>query len=198
MKNVRWVIIAMVVLVLLLAAGWLVYEWKTSPEVSRTTLQEARITDISPMLQLCSVEILEDLPVKASVGSRHIFAVMSVRGSISFDIDDLTLEGRGDTVFVTLPREIVDIRESTEPGSYKVIDTWNDRFLGSSRFTAAEENAAKAKVSENYRRSLYRRGYVARARKEAVANLSAMLGALTRKKVVVTDPSPSGYPSSEG
>lgn len=187
MKSVRIIIVSVIVILAVLSGCALYYMWKTSPDVSRSTIYDAKITDISPMLQLCSVEILEDVPIKASIGSRHLFASMAVKGSISFDIDDLEMEEKGDTLIVKLPREIVEIRESTEPGSYKVIDTWNDKLLGSSRFTTAEENLAKAKVRENYRRSLYKRGYVSRARKEATANLTNMLSAVTGRTVIVTD-----------
>ncbi|MBD5163229.1 MAG: hypothetical protein HDT09_00825, partial [Bacteroidales bacterium] len=70
---------------------------------------------------------------------------------------------------------------------------WCDSFFGSSNFTTDEENSIKAKVRDNYRRGIYQKGYVARARKEAVANLTSLLGGLTGKTVIVTDPSPEGY-----
>ena len=100
-------------------------------------------------------------------------------------MDDVRPEYRGDTILVKLPQEKIDIYESTAPDSYEVIDTWHESLFGSGRFSTAEENAVKAKVKENYRKGLYRRGYVARAQREARANLEGMLKALTGKTVIV-------------
>lgn len=164
-----------------------------SPEVSRVTLHEAKISDVSPMLRLCSVEIYDDVPIKGSIGPRHIFARVALNGSISFDLDNVNISESGDTLNVTLPREIVDVYESTAPGSYQVIDTWTDDFFGSANFTTEEENKIKGKVRDNYRRGIYAKGHVRRARKEAVENLTSLLSGLTGKTVIVNDPSPEGY-----
>lgn len=166
--------------------------WALSPKASRATMHDAAITDISPMVRLCSVDIYEDIPIKATIGPRHIFARATVNGSITFDLENLRMREQGDTITVTLPREIVEIHESTEPESYQVIDTWNDSFFGSDKITTAEENKIKAKVRENFRRKVYAKGYVKRARAEAVANLTSMLSGLTGKTVIVSDPTPDG------
>ena len=113
------------------------------------------------------------------------------RGPDLFDPDSIARDSRGDTLVVTLPREIVEIHESTEPDSYEVIDTWNDRFLGSDKFTAAEENEIKRKAVANYRRRIYAKGYVKRARAEARQNLQALLAATTGRPVIVIDPTPA-------
>lgn len=178
---------------LVLACAGVAVWWKMSPDVDRVTMRDARATDIKSMVRLCSVEIYEDYPIKASIGSRHFFARETLNGTISFDLDSLRSETRGDTLVVTLPREIVEIHESTEPNAYEVIDTWNDRLLGSDKFTVKEENEIKRKAVANYRRRIYAKGYVRRARAEAVANLRAMLAAATGRPVIVTDPSPAGY-----
>lgn len=189
MKAIRIII----VLVIIAVAGFVAYKWYTAPEATNITLQEAKITDVTPMLRLCSVEIYDEVPVKGDIDSRHLFARVALNGSISFDLDSVKMTESGDTLSVTLPREIVDIYESTDAGAYQVIDTWCDSFLGSSNFTTAEENSIKSKVRDNYRKEIYQKGYVARARKEAVANLTSLLGGLTGKTVIVTDPSPEGY-----
>ncbi|MDE7461229.1 MAG: DUF4230 domain-containing protein [Paramuribaculum sp.] len=189
MKAIRTII----VLLILAAAGFVAYKWYTAPEATHITMQEAKITDVTPMLRLCSVEIYDDVPVKGSIGNRHLFARVALKGSISFDLDSVRMTESGDTISVTLPREIVDVYESTDAGAYQVIDMWCDSFFGSSNFTTAEENAIKSKVRDNYRKGIYQKGYVARARKEAVANLTSLLGGLTGKTVIVTDPSPEGY-----
>lgn len=189
MKAVR----TLIVLIILAAAGFAVYKWYTAPEATHITMQEAKIKDVTPMLRLCSVEIYDDVPVKGSIGGRHLFGRVALKGSISFDLDSVRMTEHGDTLALILPREIVEVYESTDEGSYQVIDTWNDSFLGSTNFTTAEENSIKSKVRDNYRAGIYQKGYVARARKEAVANLTSLLGGLTGKTVIVTDPSPEGY-----
>lgn len=148
-------------------------------------MEEARITDIRPMLELCTVEIVEDVPVRGDVGSRHLFARSTMTGTISFDLDSVSQRVSGDTLYVKLPPEIVEVRESTEPDSYVVIDTWNDGLLRSGNITTAEENRFKAAARERFRRQVYDKGYVRRAREEAAANLTQMLSTLRRQPVVV-------------
>lgn len=166
--------------------------WKMSPEVSRVKLHDTSIRDVKSMVRLCSVDLYEDVPVKGSIGPRHIFARMALNGSISFDIEKLQMDASGDTVRVVLPPEIVEVYESTERDAYQVIDTWNDNFFGSSSFTAAEENVIKAKVCDSFRRAVYARGYVRRARAEAVTNLASLLSTVMKRPVIVTDPTPGG------
>lgn len=91
-----------------------------------------------------------------------------------------------------LPREIVDIYESTDAGSYQVIDIWTDSFMGKPNITTAQENSIKSKVRDNYRKDIYRKGYVERARKDAAENLTSLLKGLTGKTVIVSDPTPQG------
>lgn len=192
---IKWIVIAAILAVVGLVA------WKYMSfldDDGNVTMQPARIADISPMLRLCTVEIVEDLPVKASIGSRHIFARETVKGSISFDLEKIKTEERGDTLVVTLPPEIIEIYESTEPASYQVYDTWNDRFLGSTNFTTAEENIIKDKVTKNFRNSIYKKGLVKRARSEAVKNLQPMLQRVMRRPVVVIDPSQSPQTPTPG
>ncbi|MDE6338439.1 MAG: DUF4230 domain-containing protein [Muribaculaceae bacterium] len=189
MKAIRTIII----LIILAAVGFVAYKWYASPEATNVMMQDARITDVSPMLRLCSVEIYDDVPVKESIGNRHLFARVALKGSISFDLDSVSMTENGDTLSFALPHEIVEVYESTDADSYQVIDVWCDSFFGSSNFTTAEENAIKSKVRDNYRKNIYQKGYVSRARKEAVANLTSLLSGLTGKTVIVTDPSPEGY-----
>ena len=188
MKAIRTII----VLAILAVAAFVAYKWYTAPEASNVTMHEAKITDVVPMLRLCSVEIYDDVPVKGDIGDRHMFARVALNGSISFDLGSVQTTESADTIAVTLPREIVDVYESTDAGAYQVIDTWCDSFLGSSNFTTAEENSIKSKVRDNYRKDIYKKGYVARARKEAVANLTSLLSGLTGKTVIVNDPTPDG------
>ena len=181
-----------IVIIILAAIGFGVYKWGLAPEASKVTMQEAKITDVSPMLRLCTVEIYDDVPVKGSFGKDHIFGRMTLKGSISFDLENVAMTETNDTLSLTLPREIVDIQESTDAGSYQVIDIWTDSFIGKPNITTAQENSIKSKVRDNYRKDIYRKGYIERARKEAAENLSSLLKGLTGKTVIVSDPTPQG------
>lgn len=191
-KTIKWTVLLLVVLGIGAAVIWFT---RPAEEVPVAKMEEAKIIDVRPMVKLCSVEIYEDVPVKGNIGSRHIFARASLRGSITFDLDNIRQEWRGDTLVVVLPPEIIDIYESTEPGAYKVIDTWNDKFLHGSNFTTEEENRIKRLAVDQWRKSIYARGYVKRARKEAISNLGNMLAPFAAgKEVRIEDPSPEGYP----
>lgn len=175
-------------------ALYFAYRRESAPEASRVTLNRSVIADVTPMLRLCTVEFYDDVPVKGSVGNRHIFARMAMKGSISFDLDNVEISETADSIVITLPREIVDIYESTDSASYQVIDTWNDHLLGSSRMTTVEENQIKSDVRARYRRDIYRKGYVARARRDAADYLTTLLTGITGKTVTVNDPTPYGNP----
>lgn len=165
---------------------------KSSQQSGDITIDGAMVKEVESMVRLCSMDIYEETPVKATIGNRHLFGRITLKGSITFDLERIVLKMSGDTLRVQLPPEKVEILESTDKDSYIVIDTWNDRFMGSGSFTTAEENKIKEKVKQNAIKSIYRKGYVKRARAEAAENLTAMLSALTSKPVVVTDPTPEG------
>lgn len=188
----RSIAVLAIVALIAVAAVW----WNRSTKASHINTHDALISDISSMVRLCTLDIYEDIPVKGSIGPRHLFGRITVKGSISFDLENIDLNERNDTLFVTLPREIVDIYESTDPESYKVIDTWNDNFFGSEHFTTAEENAIKALIRDSFRRKIYQRGYVKRARADTADNLRSMLSATTGKTVIVSDPTPGGSPAA--
>ncbi len=165
---------------------------KSSRQSGDLTIDGAMVKEVESMVRLCSMDIYEETPVKATIGNRHLFGRITLKGSITFDLERIALKMSGDTLRVQLPPEKVEILESTDKDSYIVIDTWNDRFMGSGSFTTAEENKIKEKVKQNAIKSIYLKGYVKRARAEAAENLTAMLSALTSKPVVVTDPTPEG------
>ncbi len=179
--------------ILAVAAGlaiWL-YKSPTAPEIK---MEQARIADIKPLIRLCTMDLYEDVPMKGDVGPKHIVARVTLTGSISFDLENIEMDERNDSIFVVLPPEIVDIYESTDAESYRVIDTWNDNFFGSSTFTTAEENSLKSKLRERYRAKVYAKGYVRRARSEAKDNITRLLANISGKTVIVTDPTPNGTP----
>ena len=181
MKKLYLLIAFLAVVAALLFYTW----WQASPEVDKVKMQSAKIADIRKMAELCTVDFYEDLPIKASIGPRHIFAKTTVTFSISFDLEKIDMQERNDTLFIKLPQEKIEILESTAPGSYLVYDTWSDNFLGKTNFTTAEENRIKAKVIDNFSKTVRNRGYVKEARAEARRNLADMLHTLTGNPVVV-------------
>ncbi len=180
-------------LIVVLAVCGIIAYFYFAPSRSRVTLHDATIKEVKDMARLCTVEIYEEVPVRGHVGQRHLVAREVLVGNISFDLEGLAMDSSSDTIRVTLPREIVEIRESTEPGSYTVIDNWNDSFMGDANITTAEENKMKQLTLDSFVKAVYAKGYVKRARAEAVANLTSLLSSMTGKPVVVTDPSPEGY-----
>lgn len=180
-------------LIVVLAVCGIIAYFYFAPSRSRVTLHDATIKEVKDMARLCTVEIYEEVPVRGHVGQRHLVAREVLVGNISFDLEGLAMDSSSDTIRVTLPREIVEIRESTEPGSYTVIDNWNDSFMGDANITTAEENKMKKLTLDSFVKAVYAKGYVKRARAEAVANLTSLLSSMTGKPVVVTDPSPEGY-----
>lgn len=171
-KILKWVTLLIVVVGVIGCIWWFTRPSEPAPVAK---IEQARIIDVRPMVKLCSVEIYEDVPVKAKIGTRHLVARETLTGTISFDLEKIDQRWDGDTLVVTLPPEIVEIYESTDPDAYKVIDRWNDKILAGSNFTADEENEMKRQVVEAWRDSIYSRGYVKRAREEAVKNLESML-----------------------
>lgn len=180
-------------LIVVLAVCGIIAYFYFAPSGSRVTLHDATIKEVKDMARLCTVEIYEEVPVRGHVGRRHLVAREVLVGNISFDLEGLAMDASSDTIRVTLPREIVEIRESTEPGSYTVIDNWNDSFMGNPNITTEEENKMKKLTLDSFVKAVYAKGYVKRARAEAVANLTSLLSSMTGKPVVVTDPSPEGY-----
>lgn len=171
------------------AAAWRL--WPRSENEPRG-MHAASVKEIRAVARLCSTDIYDEVPLRGSIGTKHMFARMLLQGSISFDLDKLQADVGADTVRVTLPPEIVELRESTAPEAYVVVDTWNTRLLGSSNLTAAEENAIKRKMLDHRIKHVYARGYVRRARAEAARNLAQMLRAVYGRPVKVIDPTPAG------
>lgn len=178
-------IITVLIAVTLAAVAWLWFSQRDNGDdisVSDTTAIE-----VQQMVRLCSMEIYEEMPVSDSIDTRHLFARQLQQGSVSFDVENLDITSRGDTLVVVLPKETVELRESTRPGSWKVIDRWNTRTFGSAAITNAEENAMKARARDKAIRRLYDNGTIARARSEAATSLQSMLSRLLHRPVEVVD-----------
>ena len=186
MKICRYIFRIIVLLGLIGIAVWIVM--KIYPhEKSPVSSDKARIADIRALTDLCTVEIYSDVPVKGRIGTRHFFARQTQMGTISFPLDSVSIVSDSDTLRLTLPKEKVELMESTDPDAFQIIDTWNTNMFGSAHFTNAEETRIKQLVRDYSIKSLYTDGIVARARKEAVEALQNLLETLTGMTVIVTD-----------
>lgn len=190
-KLYRYIILA----VLLIVAGvalWFAFSKKPQPVIE---ISEGRVASLESMVQLCAVEVYNEVPVLDTINNKVIFAVQKQRGSVSFDIENFEADAEGDTVRFVLPREIVEVYESTDDNSWEVIDTkpiGKLAFLKSGKLSDQEENAVKKRLQSRAVNLLYSNGTVARARKEAVVNLRRLMEKVYRKPVVVVDTIPQG------
>lgn len=184
-KKIYIALVSAAIVLVACLAVYAVRKWRSSPEVEHVTLTPARISEIRSMVELSTVEIYEELPLKGRIGTRHLVARVAMEGTVSFDLDSLRVSEQGDTITVTLPPEKVVMRESTRPGSYKVIDVWNDNAFGPSQFTTSEENALKRRFMESARRGVYRKGYVREARQRAARSVARLLSSSTGRPVRV-------------
>lgn len=153
-------------------------------------VMDGRVAHIKTMVRLSSVEIYREVPVVDTVNSKVICAIQKQRGSISFDIEKLRIDSVGDTLIITLPREIIDIYEATDPNSWQVVDTkaiGNLSMIQSGKLTNYEENIVKSRLNAKAKRELYRDGTVQRARTEATANLRSLAEKMYRKPVIVKE-----------
>lgn len=194
MKRLTRLAVAAVVVAAVAAIAWIGWDFfRQSQQPPRgQRMVPARIADITPMVRLCTVDLYEEVPVRASIGKRHLFARQVLVGEVAFDIERVDTAVRGDTLVVVLPPEVVELREAVSPGAYTVIDTWSDAFFGKSDFTAAEENRIKAIVRDQAVDRVYRRGIVRRARREAVGRLASLLAPVWHGPVKVIDSNPAG------
>lgn len=183
MKRLRNILLIILLLALI---GGGVYFYLDHKKPAEVEVQPARVSDIRSMVQLCAVEIYNEVPVKDTVNNKMIFAIQKQEGSISFDIEKLQVDTVGDTIRVVLPPEIVEVRESTSPDSWEVVDTKGLNLFTSSKLSVDEENQVKRKLQATARARLYKDGVVKRAREEASENLKRLLEQAYRKPVVVS------------
>ncbi len=187
-SSIKWLaLLAITVLAIII-----ILTLKNSPKAPDAKMSRTLISELIPVIELCNLEIVEDIPIKGHIGSKHIFARVTLNGNISFDLDNLETHMSCDTLVIMLPREKVEVKESTAPGSYEVIDTWNEKLFGSDTFSTLEENEIKRLVAQNFKKRIYAKGYVKRARAEAVESIRDMMSYMLKTPVKVIDPSPSG------
>lgn len=167
---------------------------RTPVETRHITMTPARVKQISDMLELCTLDIYEETGINDTINGKGLFAIQRLRGSVSFDLTSLRVDSVGvDSIRVYLPAEKVELLESTEPGSYRVVDVWNVKYpLLATNLTVAEENALKARAAGRIKDLAYRRGYVGKARAAAVESLQKMYSLLPGVTVEIVDETPDG------
>lgn len=181
-----------VILLIIIAVGGfaLWYFFTAKDKTEEIVTLPANAANPVEMARMCAVEIYREMPVLDTLNNKVLFAVQKQTGSISFDFDNLRIDETNDTVRVFLPKEVIDIRESTEPGSWQVIDTKAIgalALLRSDKFTLEEENVIKRRIHRKSIQRLYKNGTVAKARKQAAENLRRLLEPIYRKPVIVID-----------
>lgn len=179
--------IALAVVAAAVAGLWFWLGRDTTEEPDYST-REARIKSVSAILDLCTLDVREEMAIKDSVNGKWIVARQTIEGRVRFNLDSLRLEQKGDTTFVYLPPERVDILENADPGSYEVLDAWDGRnnvFVRT--MTAGEENVIKERWRRRARQRIYDRGYVRQARRDAAETLRRFFSRLPGETVVVEE-----------
>lgn len=178
---------------LLVLGGWWGYRSLHRERFAVRTLP-ARVGEIQQMVKLSTLEIMTDEIFKDTVQIKGVVSRVRAHVYISFDIENLPMTERGDTLFVQLPREIIEVREATENG-YQVLDVWNVQMPDEpvpTPLSTAEENILKRRLRRRITAQAYERGYVRRARENALRSLSALFAGF-REHVVIIDRYPDGW-----
>ncbi len=187
MKYIVKLAIALILLVAAVLSGIHLYRRYTMPasDMAGMEIGDTRIDGIRAMVSLCTLEIEDEVALRDSINGKWLFAKARLTGEISFDVEKLECDMCGDTLVVILPPETVTVRESTLPGSYQVIDTWDDTLFGLGKLTAAEENTLKRSLIARYRAEIYRKGYAERARANALRTLRQLTAPLGQPVIVI-------------
>jgi len=178
---------------LLVLGGWWGYRSLHRERFAVRTLP-ARVGEIQQMVKLSTLEIMTDEIFKDTVQIKGVVSRVRAHVYIGFDIENLPMTERGDTLFVQLPREIIEVREATENG-YQVLDVWNVQMPDEpvpTPLSTAEENILKRRLRRRITAQAYERGYVRRARENALRSLSALFAGF-REHVVIIDRYPDGW-----
>lgn len=197
LKNILWIKILLAVLIVVAVGlfAWHMKSWTTARDYQT---RAARIKSVSSMIDLCTTDLHEEMPVKDCINGKWIVARQVIEGRIRFDLDSLKIEEKGDTTILYLPPERVEILESASPDAYEVLDAWDGRNKVFSRtLTAQEENVLKTRWQKRAVERIYDRGYVKDARRQAMATLAPLIREMKgpfdkQGPVLIVDPTPHG------
>lgn len=178
------VALIIVVLLLLFRSG------DSAPaESTKMTLTPARIRSVTQMASLTSLELDEETGLKDTINGKGIFAIVRLKGTISFNVDNLRIDSVGiDSLRVYLPKEKVEYLESTDSASYRIVDVWNIKYpYITAKLSTAEENTLKKRLIKRKTSLAYTKGHVKRARENAVATLNNLYSAMPGVTIEVVD-----------
>lgn len=159
---------------------------------NNVTVSKGQINKIKTMVELCTIDFYNEVPVKDTIANWVLFGKQKQRGSISFDLENMQINSEGDTVKIVLPPELIEIMEATDDNSWESVDSKDLRMLRWADAPAELWNLAKKNALENSTKLLYDNGTVERARSEGAQSLQMLMEKVYRKPVVVTDPTPKG------
>ncbi len=176
-------------------AGVGIWIWKSAADGDsgeQITPEPARMVDLRAVADLCGMEIYREETVLDTIHDKVLFGIWKLNGRILFDVEGIPAQlavadtaAPGDTLRIRLPKERVELLESTAPDAWRVVDTYSLKLFGTDRLTPEEENLVKRRALERTRRGLYKDGTVERARREASATLTRMLTPVAGRPVAV-------------
>lgn len=189
-KILKYIIGVLIIGAIFCILFFTLYKPKMELEIS-----EGRIKEIKTMVQLCSVDIYNEVPILDTINNRVMFAVQKQRGSISFDLEKLEIKNEKDSVFIYLSPEIIELNEATVPESWKVIDTKAIGALSLFRkddMPEEDEKILKSKIKDHSVKQLYNIGIIEKARADGALTLKGLMEKVYKKPVVVIDTTPKG------
>lgn len=183
-----------IALVGMCALAWVVYVLAFASN-DKVIVGKGKIDKVDTMVELCSIDFYNEVPIIDTVQNWVCFAKQKQRGSISFDIENLDIDANGDSVLIILPPEIIEIMEATDDKAWETVDskdlTWLQR-LSTSRAPVEVWSIVKKNALIKSKKNLYQAGIVERARVEGAENLQILMEKVYNKPVKVTDPTPKG------
>ena len=159
---------------------------------NKVIVEKGKINKIDTMVELCSIDFYNEVPIIDTIQPWVCFAKQKQRGSISFDIENLDINFKDDTIHIVLPSEIIEIMESTDEKSWEKVDSKDLRFLRTSNAPTDVWATVKKNSLTKSKKNLYQAGIVERARLEGAENLQVLMEKVYRKPVKVIDPTPKG------
>lgn len=190
----KW-LFALIVIILLIAAGSFLSKKKNTSSV--TTLS-AKVDEIRQAVQLSTLDITTEEIVKDSINNKGVVLRIKANVFIRFDFENIPMLEKGDTLYIQLPRESIDIYESSRDG-YQVLDVWLLSLPNEPvpvPLSSAEENTVKQKARKHIENQMYEKGYVKRARENAVHSLTALFSRF-KDHIVIIDYYPDGWRDEE-
>lgn len=183
-----------IALVGMCALAWVVYVLAFASN-DKVIVGKGKIDKVDTMVELCSIDFYNEVPIIDTVQNWVCFAKQKQRGSISFDIENLDIDANGDSVLIILPPEIIEIMEATDDKAWETVDSkdlkWLQR-LSTSRAPVEVWSIVKKNALIKSKKNLYQAGIVERARVEGAENLQILMEKVYNKPVKVTDPTPKG------